>query len=171
MRFRRLIAAVAGAAALAASVVAVSAPAAQASVSCPAANDGFFINSVSGQVDHWYSKGGYFTAPYSGHQELCEVNPHPGYLQMVIVGGTASGQCVAYVKGGAGGVIEARPCVLGQANETWSDVYWPTGDLSWVNADTGGGGCLNVGTGSGDSWGIAACQDVPQQLPGWVFGG
>ena len=154
MRFRIRIAAVAGAAALAASFAAVSAPAAQATIGCSSVNDCYWANSYTGQVDHWYSAGGYFTGPHNGQQELCEVSPGLG-VQFVIVGGTANGDCVAYVQGGQGAGIDARGCVFGQANETW----YVVNGFEYQNQATNNK-CLNVGTGSGDSWGVATCSDT-----------
>lgn len=139
---------------------ALPASAAPATLSC--SDDGFFINAYTGQVDHWYSAGGYFTGPYSGHQELCRITLSVGGLkayQFVIVGGTANGDCVAYVQGGQGAGVVARGCVLGQANEVW------LAGSNWPNLSAGK--CLNVGTASGDSWGVATCSSTHTEAMAW----
>jgi hypothetical protein len=131
-RWKATLLTVVSAVGLCAGVITIAAPAASASINCPSGNDGFWVGA-SGQVDHWYSAGQYFTAPYSGHQELCRVSLSGGGFQFVLVNaGAATGDCVAYVQGGQGAGIDARGCVLGQLNESWTLIIrQPSGVVNW----------------------------------------
>jgi hypothetical protein len=145
------------------------APSASASLKCSSSNNGFFYNEYTDQVDHWYSAGGYFTGPLNGQQTLCATFPFGGSspFQYVIVGGTASGDCLAFVppsQGGQGDGIVARGCVSGQANETWYNDPQTTGD-DWRNGSDSK--CLNVGTTPGDIWGVATCAATDPEAMVW----
>lgn len=157
MRLRALVIAVAAVGMFLVPAV-TAAPPAAASLNCPSAQDGFWENANT-QLDHWYSAGGYFTGPTSGHQVLCLLKVQVGttqMYQMVIVGGTASGDCVTWVSGGQGAGVDARGCVLGQGNELWNPI-WEGSGYDWQN-QAPAGLCLNVGTAPGDPWGVATCQ-------------
>src|SRR5271169_2065744 len=82
----------------------------------------YFWNNGYGYVDHYYSHGGYFTDPSSGHQDVCTVwyQPTGPRYQLEIVGGPAAGNCLAV----PGVYLIPQGCKQGQADEvweTWSD--------------------------------------------------
>jgi len=164
-RWKLTVLSVVATAGLSAGLITAAAPAANASLvgQCPSFAVGYWQNS-SGQVDHWYSGGQFFTGPHNGQQSLCMV-PYQQGFQLQIIGGTANGDCVAYVtdKTKQGDGIDARGCTQGQAREMWyNNGYgeWANGDDS-INFTL----CLNVGTASGDYWGIATCRNNPSYAP------
>lgn len=117
------------------------------------------------QLDHWYSGGGYFTDPLSGHQPICyvwrELN-YPYYYQMMIVGGPANGMCVEEVPGlGIGVDVTDAPCVYHQANESWVQHT----DNSWTNQSISANYCLTglFPSGSGGWSNLVSCDGDPEQ--------
>jgi hypothetical protein len=134
--------------------------------SCPASED-FFWNNEFGYVDHYYSTGGWFTDPGSGHQELCAVwigtnGLNQTYFHMEEVGGSGAGECVNAPDTFN---LELASCSQTQENQVWVESFNIYDDYELYNSHYGSGLCLSGDKYSGTVgvWDLESCNSSNAQ--------